>query len=312
MIPTSDTGWPIVPCSSVSTPAIAYPVIGSSYALVGTGSANSVAPVRSSPETIPAIINRTAIVYARPVDRPASLSDPHLVAAYHYVVAIVAEGAIKATGPHKPVPVNDPVARPVDDNPWTKNRPGDRSPGVPPGWVVLPAVGGNVNGTVLRPHDVLDHGPVEDVHKFSIIRIVSTSGICVAHQGFDDDLLPVEVFIPDNLQNGFAAIDLLNFDNCHILYVVATHNGLENDDVQIALSTVFDPDVVCPAIVIEVQVIDPAVPGVEAAFEVAQGSGFLEQFQGTFEAKEVSFVAGAVGAVLGRSHLDSQEEEQPM
>jgi hypothetical protein len=68
--------------------------------------------------------------------------------------------------------------------------------------------------------------------------------------------------------------------------------------MEIPLPPVLHPDVIDPAVVIQVQVVDPVLFCVELPFKIPQRVRLLEQVKCAFQAEEVSFVSRSLGSVL--------------
>ncbi len=174
---------------------------------------------------------------------------------------------VEVVNPGHPVYMHDVIMPVVNDDARAKDVPGTGNPRPPPYRIVLPAIGRNVNG-ILPAQNVLHRFPVVHVDIAAVIRTVSASAIRIPLHRFYDDFFPVKIFIANDLQDGIPPADDLNFDNGHVLYIIPAHQRLQDDGVKIPLPAVFHPDVIDPAVVIQVQVVDPVVPGVELPLKI--------------------------------------------
>jgi hypothetical protein len=177
------------------------------------------------------------------------------------------------------------------------NVPAILSPRAPPGRIVLPIVRRSVHA-VLPPQDILYRFPVVDIDVIIVVRIITAAAIGVAFYRLHDDFFTVEVFIADDLEHRVSPAKDLDLDHGHILDITAVYQCLEDDGVKVSLPAVFYPDVVDPAVVVQVEVIDGISFRVELPFEISERRGLFEQIQCSFEAEVITFIPGALRAVL--------------
>jgi hypothetical protein len=149
-----------------------------------------------------------------------------------------------------------------------ENVPGTLHPGIPPGRIILPPIRRTVN-LVRSSQNVLNGFPVVHVDIIVIIRQIASSAIGIAFTRFDDNFFSVEIFISDNLQDGFPPTPYLNFNNGDVLDIIAVHYRLENYRMVIPLPPMFHPDVINPAVIIQIQVVDPILFRIEFAFKIS-------------------------------------------
>ena len=192
---------------------------------------------------------------------------PNLIGTLHNDMAVGTVWPVEVMNPDHPVHVHDLIMPVVNDDTRAEDAPGALNPGAPPGRIVLPAIRRNVND-VLPAQNVLDRFPIVHVDKAAIIRTVSASAIGIPFGRFYDDLFPVQAFISYNLQDSLPSADDLNFNNGHVLYIIPVHQRLQDNGMKIPLPPVFHPDVINPAVIIQVQVVDPILFRVELPFKV--------------------------------------------
>ena len=131
----------------------------------------------------------------------------------------------------------------------------------------MPAIGGNVND-ILPAQNILDRFPIIDVDIVAIIRMISASAIRIPFNRFYDDVFSIKSFISDDLKDSLPSADYFNFNNGHVLHIIPVHQCLQDDGMEIPLPPVFDPDVIDPAVIIEVQVVDPVLLCIELPFKI--------------------------------------------
>lgn len=199
--------------------------------------------------------------------------------------------------PDHPVPAYDVIIVDVYYDPRAKDAPAILTPGTPPGRIIVPAIGRNVNA-ILTIQEVLDWSPIVHIDKITIVPVIAASAVGIALHGFYDHFFTVEIFVSDDLQHGFPTANDLEFDHCYVLYVVTVNQCLQDNSVVIALPPVLHPDVIDPAVVVEVQVIHPVVFGIDPAFKIPEGGRLLEQIQCTFKTEIIALISSAFGTVL--------------
>jgi len=155
----------------------------------------------------------------------------------------------------------------INDNTRAEDVPAKLRPGVPPNGIVSPAIGRNIH-VILSSQHVLDWSPIVHVNIAAILRIVSTSAIGISFNRFHKDFFAVEVFISNYLQDRLPPADDFNFDNGYVLYGIPIHQCLQDNGVKIALLPVLYTDVINPAVVIQVQVVDPVFFGINLPLKV--------------------------------------------
>ena len=192
---------------------------------------------------------------------------PNCIGALDNNMAVRPVWPVEVMNMNHPVDVHDMIMSVVDHDARAENAPGARSPGAPPNRIVLPAIRRNVND-ILPAQNILNRLPIVHVDKAAIIRTVSASAIGIPFCRFYDDLFPVQAFITNDLKDGFPSADDLDLNNGHVLHIVPAHQRLQDNGVKIPLPPVFDPDVIDPAVIVQVQVVDPVLFRVEFPFKV--------------------------------------------
>ena len=196
------------------------------------------------------------------------MAGPNRIGTLHYDMAIGPVGPVEVMNPNHPVHVHDMIMPVVNDDAGAEDAPATLNPGPPPGRIVLPAIRRSVND-VLPAQNILDRFPVVHVDIVAVIQVAPSSTIGISFGRFYDDFFPVEAFISNDLKDGFPSADYSNFNNGHVLYIISVHQRLQDNGVKIPLPPVLHPDVIDPAVIIQVQVVDPVFFCVELPFKIS-------------------------------------------
>lgn len=203
----------------------------------------------------------------RAVNGAPTVLDSNLIGSLHHVIAVSPVGPVEMMNLDHPVPVHNVIILLVNHDAGAKNTPAALHPGSPPGRVVLPAVRGDVNA-VLPPQNIPNRFPIVHIDEAAIVRMVSAAAIGISFDRLHDDFFPVEIFIPYNLKDGLSVSNDFNFDNGHVLDIIPADHGLQNDGVKIPLLSVFNPDVINSAVIIQVQVVHPMLFRVQLPLKI--------------------------------------------
>lgn len=195
------------------------------------------------------------------------MANPDRIGMLHYVVAIGAVWPVEVVNVNDPVPVHDMVVPVVNDDPRAEDVPGALHPGAPPVRIIRPAVRRNVY-VVIPAQNVLHRFPIVHVDEIAVIGMVSLSAVGIPFYRFHDDFLAIEVFIPYDLQYGLVSAYDLDLDNGYVLGVKPAEQRLQYDSMETPLPPVFDADVVDPAVIVQVEVVDPVLFRVELSFKI--------------------------------------------
>lgn len=214
---------------------------------------------------------------------------PNLVCMLHHSVAVLTVSPVKVVNVYYPVAVDDMIMSVVNDYTWTVNVPGALTPGAPPGGIIMPVVRRNIHD-VLGFHKIPDGIPVINVDITAIIRMVASPAIGVTFDGFNDDFFPIEVFIAYNLEDGLSTANNINFNNSYVLDVISVQYGLHDNGVEVAPPLMLDADVIDPAVIVQIQVVDPILFCIEFSFKIPEGVRLFEEVECPFEAEVIAFV----------------------
>lgn len=182
--------------------------------------------------------------------------NPNCIGALHNDIAIGPVRAVKVMDPNHPDPVYNVELSVVNYDAGAEYGPGNLDPRRPPGRIVAPVIRRCINA-ILPPQNILHGVPVINIDVVAVIRMIAAPAVGIPFHRFHDDLFSVKVFVSHDLKDGLSPANDLDFDNSHVLHLITAHQGLQHNGVEITLLPMFNPDVVNPAVVVQVEVVNP-------------------------------------------------------
>jgi hypothetical protein len=107
--------------------------------------------------------------------------------------------------------------------------------------------------------------------------------------GFDDVVLAVQGFIPDDLHVHSVLRGLFDFDDRHVLRLTLAEVNLQNDIVSVVYDVVVHTDVVDPLIPVQIEVVDVQRIRIQSLLEFFESWRLLEDRQ---DGIQVEIIAG--------------------
>jgi len=184
------------------------------------------------------------------------------------IVAVPAIRRIKIMDTRRPVIMNYPAISAIRPDPVDVDIPGKGSPAHPPGRVILPTIWRSVDH-IVSAKDLLYNWPIINIY-IIIGDVLTVADGSTSFKRLYNHFRAIKIFVSNDLQQCTASTRPFNFNDRHVLYIVAAYRILQYDHMVVALPAMLYPDVVNPSITVQIQVIDVRILGVDTPLEVAE------------------------------------------
>lgn len=132
-----------------------------------------------------------------------------------------------------------------------------------------------------------------------IIVVVVRADHIIVRVGFHDFGRAVEIFVSNDLDDGFPVAVAFHFDDGHVLRDALFNHRLDDDGMEVAFCVIHHPEVINAAIVVQVEVVDVVVRGVQFPLKIFQGAAAFEEVQSPFEAEIIAWQAVVIALWSG-------------